>query len=185
MKRQRGGDDVPEEKRRQFQVSLRALNQGFAEWVRVQSATGASLVCGVQDYKDYVAALRSRYLRVSGQVLTFGSGDCGQLAHGIEEDLDLMVKSPRKILSLADKQVVGISCGGLHNAVCTASGAVYTWGCNDDGSLGRPTGDGAGRGVEHFATQVTGGGLENEIIISVACGDGQTLCLSVAGAVFG
>jgi alpha-tubulin suppressor-like RCC1 family protein len=28
----------------------------------------------------------------------------------------------------------------LHNAVVTECGAVYTWGCSDDGSLGR-TGD--------------------------------------------
>ena len=31
----------------------------------------------------------------------------------------------------------GISCGGIHNAVYTESGQVYTWGCSDDGSLGR------------------------------------------------
>jgi len=33
--------------------------------------------------------------------------------------------------------VCGISCGGIHNAVYTESGQVYTWGCADDGSLGR------------------------------------------------
>lgn len=32
---------------------------------------------------------------------------------------------------------MGIACGGLHNAVYTATGQVYTWGCADDGSLGR------------------------------------------------
>ncbi len=33
--------------------------------------------------------------------------------------------------------MVGIACGGLHNAVFTEDGLVYTWGCSDDGSLGR------------------------------------------------
>ena len=36
-----------------------------------------------------------------------------------------------------DKKVCGIACGGIHNAAYTESGQVYTWGCSDDGSLGR------------------------------------------------
>ena len=47
-----------------------------------------------------MTSLEDRYLRVYGEVLTFGSGDCGQLAHGMEEDEDLMVKYPRVVHSL-------------------------------------------------------------------------------------
>ena len=179
MKRSRtGGADESAAKQAAFAQGLSKLNAAFAAWVREQGGRGLSLAAGVQDYRDYVSSLRGKYLRGEGQVLTFGSGDCGQLAHGIDEDEDLMVKYPRKVLSLADKQVVGISCGGLHNAVYTSTGAVYTWGCNDDGSLGRV-------GAEQDAIRVTGGGLENEIIVGVACGDGQTLCLTVKGVVYG
>lgn len=39
-------------------------------------------------------------MRTYGEVLTFGSGDCGQLAHGIDNDEDLMVKYPRVVYSL-------------------------------------------------------------------------------------
>lgn len=53
-----------------------------------------------QDYVDHVESLEDRYLRIYGEVLTFGSGDCGQLAHGIENDEDLMVKYPRVVHSL-------------------------------------------------------------------------------------
>ena len=53
-----------------------------------------------KDYIDHVTSLEDRYLRTYGEVLTFGSGDCGQLAHGIEEDNDLMVKYPRVVYSL-------------------------------------------------------------------------------------
>ncbi|RYG69548.1 hypothetical protein EON64_02405 [archaeon] len=70
-------------------------------------------------------------------MLTFGSGDCGQLAHGTERDEDLTVKYPRTVYSLRDKKVVGIACGGIHNAVYTEAGQVFTWGCADDGTLGR------------------------------------------------
>ena len=66
-----------------------------------------------------------------------GNGDCGQLAHGVEEDDDMAVRFPRIVYSLRDKRAVSISCGGLHNAVVTETGQLYTWGCNDDGSLGR------------------------------------------------
>ena len=48
-----------------------------------------------------------------------------------------MVRYPRIVYSLRDKKVCGIACGGLHNAVFTEQGQVYTWGCADDGSLGR------------------------------------------------
>ena len=34
--------------------------------------------------------------------------------------------------------IVTLSCGSLHCAAIAASGAVYTFGCNDEGALGRP-----------------------------------------------
>jgi regulator of chromosome condensation len=29
-------------------------------------------------------------------------------------------------------------CGGMHTVAIAPSGAVFTWGCNDEGALGRP-----------------------------------------------
>ncbi len=45
--------------------------------------------------------------------MSFGSGDCGQLAHG--EDVDA-VKYPLLIRSLKKIGICKIACGGLHNA---------------------------------------------------------------------
>lgn len=90
-----------------------------------------------KDYLDYAKQLEERYLSRHGEVLTFGSGDCGQLAHGVDSDEDMMVRYPRVVDGLRGEKVCAISCGGLHNAVCTENGEVYTWGCSDDGSLGR------------------------------------------------
>lgn len=56
---------------------------------------------------------------------------------GIENDEDMAVRYPRVVAPLRDKKVYSVACGGLHNAVVTETGQVYTWGCNDDGSLGR------------------------------------------------
>jgi len=157
---------------------MKSLNKSFLDWFRSElktlSAT-ADLSAAAKDYVDYSAQLEDRYLKSFGEVLTFGSGDCGQLAQGNEEE-NLMVKYPRIVYSLRDKKVIGISCGGLHNAVFTESGQVYTWGCSDDGSLGRP-------GDETIPTLVET--LASENVIGVACGDGQTLAFTTAGEVWG
>lgn len=165
-------------KKKEFAKYIKELNRSFATYFRecVANDPNQFLVDAVQDYIDYANQLEDRYLRSYGEVMTFGSGDCGQLAHGVDEDDDLMVKYPRIVYSLRDKKVVGIACGGLHNAVCTEEGLVYTWGCADDGSLGRI-------GDENFPILVEG--LANETIIRVACGDGQTMAVSTAGEVWG
>jgi regulator of chromosome condensation len=81
---------------------MKTLNAAFYEWFRgqVKSNSCADLVNGAQDYIDFSTQLEERYLRSYGEVLTFGSGDCGQLAHGIEDDCDLMVPYPRIVYSL-------------------------------------------------------------------------------------
>ena len=127
------------DKSAEFSRHLIALNSSILAYFQDQIKRDpfVDLHLAAQDYVDYSKQLQDRYLRKYGEVFTFGSGDCGQLAHGIERDEDLMVKYPRIVYTLRDKKVCGISCGGLHNAVYTDKGEVYTWGCSDDGSLGR------------------------------------------------
>jgi len=167
-----------DDKKAEFAKHIEALNRQFKSWFKTTLAQKPDEVysAAVQDYMDHVAALQARYLRTYGEVMTFGSGDCGQLAHGVEEDRDLMVRYPRIVRSLRDKRVAMIACGGLHNAVVTEDGQVYTWGCADDGSLGRS-------GDENVPSLVPG--LEAETAVGVACGDTQTLVCTVQGKVFG
>jgi len=167
------------DKKEEFARHIETLNVSFYDWFKEQVGKdgAADLQAGAQDYVDHVCQIEDRYLRSYGEVLTFGSGDCGQLAHGTEEDDDLMVRFPRIVISLRNKHVVGIACGGLHNAVYTQEGQVYTWGCADDGSLGR---DG-----EEAIPMLVQGGLAGEVIISVACGDCQTMAVSTKGQVWG
>ncbi len=109
-------------KQDQFAKHITALNTTFHDWFNEQFKLDpqADLTDGfqarsrlnylqqllltvlitLQDYIDHLSVLEDRYLRTYGEVLTFGSGDCGQLAHGIEEDEDLMVKYPRVVYSL-------------------------------------------------------------------------------------
>jgi len=166
------------DKKLEFGKYIKALNTAYYNWFKEQVARDpyAYLVCGAQDFIDHTVQLEDRYLRSNGEVLTFGLGDCGQLAHGIDNDEDLMVKFPRIVYSLSDKKVCGISCGGLHNAVFTESGQVYTWGCADNGSLGRG-------GDESLPFVVDK--LANEIIVGIACGDVSTIAISIKGQVWG
>jgi regulator of chromosome condensation len=34
-------------------------------------------------------------------------------------------------------RILKIVCGGMHTVALSNQGKVYTWGCNDDGALGR------------------------------------------------
>jgi regulator of chromosome condensation len=89
-------------KRKEYLRHLRVLNASFFEWLQrhVKEAPQLNLADAAQDYVDYSSQLQDRYLKEYGEVFTFGSGDCGQLAHGTENDEDLMVKYPRVVYSL-------------------------------------------------------------------------------------
>jgi regulator of chromosome condensation len=45
---------------------------------------------------------------------------------------------PLQVLPLnCPNQIVKVTCGGMHTVALASDGSVYTWGCNDDGALGR------------------------------------------------
>ena len=65
---------------------------------------------------------------------------------GVEFGEDDMreIKRPKKLAifdmatDLSRIPIVKLLCGGMHTVALASSGAVYTWGCNDEGALGRP-----------------------------------------------
>ncbi|KAL9698098.1 hypothetical protein quinque_001539 [Culex quinquefasciatus] len=80
---------------------------------------------------------------LSGNVLSCGQGEVGQL--GLGEDVFEKTR-PALIPSLRD--IVDISAGGMHNLCLTRRGEVYSFGCNDEGALGRATADEEGSEFE-------------------------------------
>ena len=75
---------------------------------------------------------------------------------------------------LYKKSVVKIACGGLHSVVLTGDGKAYTFGCNDEGALGR-------KGPECIPLQVE---LDNFVDL-VSAGDNHTMFAnSVNGVVY-
>ena len=68
-------------------------------------------------------------------MLSFGTGSMAQL--GLGPDWQER-KKPAPVRGMEDAGgVVKITVGALHNAVVGADGRLWSWGCNDEGALGR------------------------------------------------
>ncbi|XP_033328633.2 regulator of chromosome condensation 1 [Megalopta genalis] len=75
-----------------------------------------------------------RQSREGGVLLTFGQGDVGQL--GLGEDV---VEKIRPAVIPGYQDYVAIAAGGMHNVCLRETGEILTFGCNDEGALGRDT----------------------------------------------
>ena len=74
-------------------------------------------------------------LTSEGLVFAFGSDYKGKLGHGQDRD---MPNRPTPVAGLSGQHVVEIVSGGIHAAVRTEDGRVWTFGCGSDGRLGHP-----------------------------------------------
>lgn len=69
----------------------------------------------------------------------FGTGDCGQFGRGedvVEAGRPIPCPLPRGARALQ------VAAGGMHSVALADTGSVWTTGVNDEGALGRPTGEG-------------------------------------------
>ena len=69
----------------------------------------------------------------AGSVLSLGTGDTGQL--GLGEDITERTK-PALVTGVKGK-VMAVAAGGMHTICVTTNGKVWSFGCNDEGALGR------------------------------------------------
>jgi alpha-tubulin suppressor-like RCC1 family protein len=87
--------------------------------------------------------------------------------------------------SLLDgKNVVAVVAGGMHSAVITADGEVYTSGCNDEGALGRTLVETEEDDSPEFSIGLAMG-LEGQQVVAGSAGDSHTFVLTADGKVFG
>lgn len=112
--------------------------------------------------------------RVVGRALVCGQGDMGQLGLGDDES-----KFERKRPALVDavSNVVDVKAGGMHNLVLTHDGRVYSFGCNDEGALGR---DSSEEGSEFEPRPIDLPGK----VLKISAGDSHSACLLEDGRVF-
>jgi len=68
----------------------------------------------------------------AGELFTFGNGIYGQLGHGGQQE-ELV---PKLVSALTENQVIGAAAGGIHTAVWTEAGELFTFGHGYKGMLG-------------------------------------------------
>ncbi|KAK2495450.1 hypothetical protein MC885_009639 [Smutsia gigantea] len=107
-----------------------------------------------------------------GLVLTLGQGDVGQLGLG-----ENVMERKKPALVPIPEDIVQAEAGGMHTVCLSKSGQVYSFGCNDEGALGRDTSvDGS---------EMVPGKVElQEKVIQVSAGDSHTAALTEDGRVF-
>lgn len=130
-------------------------------------------------------------LQVAGRVFVWGDGDCGQL--GLGEDVTDRLRPWPVDLGV---EVLQVACGGMHTVALDAEGAVWTWGVNDEGALGRPT---AGESAKKLWEAANAGDLPVEDayrparvrmpegaarIVQVSAGDSHTCALAEDGTLW-
>ncbi|XP_017048544.1 regulator of chromosome condensation [Drosophila ficusphila] len=109
---------------------------------------------------------------IVGNVLVCGNGDVGQL--GLGEDI-LERKRLSPVAGIPDP--VDICAGGMHNLVLTKTGDIYSFGCNDEGALGRDTSE-DGSEAKPGIIELPGKAL------CISAGDSHSACLLEDGRVF-
>ena len=127
-----------------YKLRLAALNESFAAafaGFAQSSKTAGGLAA---QYLSYVAQLQAEFEDVlvpqlqvpsrAGMVYMVGSGDMGQL--GLGEEL-VENSRPAPLDGFQGLAVCAVACGGMHSAVLTTDGRLWTWGVNDDFALGR------------------------------------------------
>lgn len=109
----------------------------------------------------------------SGNLLACGQNDVGQL--GFNPD-DVPEKS-RPALVAELKDVVDVKAGGMHSLCLTKNGEIWSFGCNDEGALGRDTSE---EGSEMKPTKIE---LPKKAV-RISCGDSHSACLLEDGSVY-
>ncbi|XP_078048631.1 regulator of chromosome condensation 1 [Augochlora pura] len=113
-----------------------------------------------------------RQSREAGVLLTFGQGDVGQL--GLGEDV---VEKIRPATIPGHDDYVAIAAGGMHNVCLRETGEILTFGCNDEGALGRDT------SVDGSETKPDTVKLPGKVI-QVTAGDSHSAALLEDGRAF-
>ncbi|KAI5172688.1 hypothetical protein NEFER03_1744 [Nematocida sp. LUAm3] len=78
--------------------------------------------------------IMNRVKNIVTKVFTWGSGDAGQLGDDMNTPY---TNKPLKLPFFDDKNIRFVVCGGMHTFAVSFKGEVYSWGCNDEGVLGR------------------------------------------------
>nr|XP_010946258.1 regulator of chromosome condensation isoform X6 [Camelus bactrianus] len=140
---------------------------------RIPGARSCQGACGQSppDQKARPVSHRSHSTE-PGLVLTLGQGDVGQLGLG-----ENVMERKKPALVPIPEDIVQAEAGGMHTVCLSKSGQVYSFGCNDEGALGRDT---SAEGSEMVPGKVE----LQEKVVQVSAGDSHTAALTEDGRVF-
>lgn len=138
---------------------------------RVRESEGDTIKVAAKKHK--IAHPSHPDVTVTGVVLACGEGDVGQLGLGP----DVMEKSRPALVNIDGQKIVSAVAGGMHTICLTNKGEVYTFGCNDEGALGRDTSE---EGSETLPAKVEFPGRG----IQMSAGDSHSAVLTDDGKVF-
>jgi alpha-tubulin suppressor-like RCC1 family protein len=181
--------------------------QAFVQEKENPPANGSSVGGPYYQYAnavaEYIRNMREtekRYGGETGAIICFGNNEGFQQGRGDEEKANEQSaddRLPRQYIwgSLSKKMIRQVAAGGMHAAVLTDDGQVFTWGTGDDGALGRGRlpqevdGDDAPAVHQATATAVKGfltkdGIQEDGKICQVSAGASHVHFLSFAGNVY-
>lgn len=122
---------------------------------------------------EKVALLVPTLPKRSGNLLACGQNDVGQIGF----DPDDVPEKTRPALVAAIKDVVDVKAGGMHSMCLTKNGEIWSFGCNDEGALGRDTSE---EGSEMKPTKLE---LPKKAV-KISCGDSHSACLLEDGSVY-
>lgn len=157
----------------------------------------------VTDLRWQLQDVHNLYRRPTGDVIAMGQEDTGQLGLvsliGVDKDDGF---PPTLVHTLYTKGVQQVAAGGMHSVAVTQDGEAYTWGCSDNGQLGRTYKVQEDEEDEKYATpptkvinlfpskhavskhSVRSPQNECDDIIAVDAGAGHTLFMTISGNVY-
>ncbi|XP_077541768.1 regulator of chromosome condensation-like isoform X3 [Haemaphysalis longicornis] len=153
----------------QFQMAPRTQKRKAA----VDLETGPSAARSTKKEKGATPVVVERRQAV-GQVYVVGQGDVGQLGLGP----DVLEKARFTPIPVLDN-IVDVTSGGMHTLCLTADGQVFSFGCNDEGALGRPTSS-----LEPTSESTPALVKLPEPIAQLSAGDSHSAALAVSGTVY-
>uniref|UniRef100_A0A146M3S4 Regulator of chromosome condensation n=2 Tax=Lygus hesperus TaxID=30085 RepID=A0A146M3S4_LYGHE len=114
----------------------------------------------------------TRQVREPGIIMVFGDGDTGQL--GLT--MDVTEKSRPAVVPNVEN-IIDVAAGGMHTVCLTANHSLITFGCNDEGALGRDTNE---EGSEAIPGPVEIPGK----VVQISAGDSHTAALLDNGTIY-
>jgi alpha-tubulin suppressor-like RCC1 family protein len=108
-----------------------------------------------------------------GTVMACGHNNAGQLGLGdaVRRDTFMVVAGLR--------DVVDIDAGASHSIAVTVEGGLYTWG------RGRAIGHGGDHETQRLVpNKVTGGGIDEAMVVQVAAGSSHSMALTTTGELY-